>query len=54
MRNLQITAAITNRESASVETYFNEIAKTGLISTEEEIMFAQKIRAGDIAALDPQ
>ncbi len=52
MRNLQISQAITNRETQSVEIYFNEIGKLQLISTEEEILLAKKIKQGDSAALD--
>lgn len=51
MRNLQITQTITNRENVSVELYFNEIGKELLISAQEEIVLAQKIRQGDRAAL---
>ena len=52
MRNLQISQAITNRESRSTETYLNEIGKVDLISAEEEVMLARKIREGDQAALE--
>ena len=52
MRNLQITQAITNRESRSVETYFTEIGKVDMISAEEEVTLAQKIKQGDQAALE--
>ncbi len=52
MRNLQITQSITNRETKSVETYFNEIGKVGLVCAQEEIVLAQKIRQGDQAALE--
>lgn len=52
MRNLNITPSITNRESQSVEIYFNEIGKVKLISAEEEVALAQKIRQGDKAALE--
>jgi RNA polymerase primary sigma factor len=53
MRNLQITQAITNRENKSVEAYFKEIEKQGLITAEEEVILAQKIRQGDQAAHRP-
>src|ERR1051325_7196561 len=52
MRNLQITSSITNRETRSVETYFNEIGKVDLASMEEEVTLARKIRHGDHAALE--
>ncbi|MGN6177612.1 MAG: sigma-70 family RNA polymerase sigma factor [Mucilaginibacter sp.] len=52
MRNLQITTAITNRETAAVEIYFNDISKTNMVSPQEEVELAQKIRQGDQAALD--
>lgn len=52
MRDLQITASITNRESASVEAYLNEIGKVPLIGAEEEAQLARQIRNGDQAALD--
>src|SRR5271170_316557 len=52
MRNLQITQAITNRENTSVELYFSEIGKEPMISAQEEVILAQKIRQGDQAALD--
>ena len=52
MRNLQISQAITNRESRSTETYLGEIGKVDLISAEEEVALARKIREGDQAALE--
>jgi RNA polymerase primary sigma factor len=52
MRNLQITQTITNRENTSVELYFSEIGKEPMISAQEEVILAQKIRQGDRAALD--
>jgi len=52
MRNLQITQTITNRENTSVELYFSEIGKEPMISAQEEVVLAQKIRQGDRAALD--
>ena len=52
MRNLQITQTITNRENISVELYFSEIGKEPMISAQEEVILAQKIRQGDRAALD--
>ncbi|WP_439698274.1 RNA polymerase sigma factor RpoD/SigA [Mucilaginibacter sp. AW1-7] len=52
MRNLQITNTITNRETAAVELYFNDIAKMDMASPQEEVELAQKIRLGDQVALD--
>jgi RNA polymerase primary sigma factor len=52
IRQLQITPSITNRETESVEAYFHEIAKVDLITPEEEVILAQKIRNGDQAALE--
>jgi RNA polymerase primary sigma factor len=51
MRALQITKSITNRESNSVERYFNDMEQEPLISAEEEVLLARKIRGGDLAAL---
>jgi RNA polymerase primary sigma factor len=52
MRNLQITQAITNRESSCVETYLNEISREGMILADEEVALAEKIRQGDKAATE--
>ncbi|MCJ8208225.1 RNA polymerase sigma factor RpoD/SigA [Mucilaginibacter sp. RS28] len=52
MRNIQITERITTVESHVVERYFNEINKVRLISGDEEVMLARKIKAGDRAALE--
>ncbi len=52
MRNLQITQLITNRENQSVELYFNEIGKEEMITAQEEVILAQKIREGDQAAVE--
>ena len=52
MRQLKITKSITNRESASVEKYLQEISREDLLTTEEEVELAQKIRKGDSQALD--
>jgi RNA polymerase primary sigma factor len=52
MRQLKITKSITNRESQSVEKYLQDIAKVDLITAEEEVDLARKIRAGDQAALE--
>ncbi|MFI5218870.1 MAG: RNA polymerase sigma factor RpoD/SigA, partial [Bacteroidia bacterium] len=52
MRQLKITKSITNRESASLEKYLQEIGREGLITAEEEVKLARKIREGDQNALD--
>lgn len=52
MRQLKITQSITNRESQSLDKYLHEIGKVDLITAEEEVILAQKIRAGDHAALE--
>lgn len=52
MRNIQITASITNRESQATELYFNEIGKADLVNADEEFILARKIKQGDMAALD--
>jgi RNA polymerase primary sigma factor len=52
MRQLKITKSITNRESQSLEKYLQEIGKVDLISPEEEVKLAVKIRQGDESALE--
>ncbi|HEY9551379.1 MAG TPA: RNA polymerase sigma factor RpoD/SigA, partial [Prevotella sp.] len=52
MRQLKITKSITNRESASLEKYLQEIGHEELISVEEEVELAQRIRKGDRKALE--
>jgi RNA polymerase sigma factor, sigma-70 family len=52
MRQLKITKSITNRESASLDKYLQEIGKEELISVSEEVELAQRIKQGDRAALD--
>jgi len=52
MRQLKIQKSITNRESASLEKYLQEIGKEILISAEEEVVLAKKIKDGDQRALD--
>ena len=47
MRQLKIQKSITNRESASLEKYCKEIVKQELISAEEEVVLAKKIKEGD-------
>jgi RNA polymerase primary sigma factor len=52
MRQLKITKSITNRESQSLEKYLQEIGKVELISPEEEVKLAIRIKQGDQTALD--
>jgi RNA polymerase primary sigma factor len=52
MRQLKITKSITNRESASLEKYLQEIGKVDLITPEEEVQLAIRIKQGDLRALD--
>ena len=52
MRQLKITKSITNRESQSLEKYLQEIGREELITAEEEVRLARKIKEGDQNALD--
>ena len=52
MRQLKITKQVTNRETASLDKYLQEIGKVELITADEEVVLAQRIRAGDRAALE--
>ncbi len=52
MRQLKITNTITNRDSATLEKYFNEVSKVDLLTVDEEIDLAQRIREGDQLALE--
>ena len=52
MRQLKITKSITNRESASLDKYLQEIGREELISVSEEVELAQRIKKGDKAALE--
>ena len=52
MRQLKITKSITNRESASLDKYLQEIGKEDLITVEEEVDLAQRIKKGDKEALE--
>ena len=52
MRQLKISQSITNRETASLEQYLSDIAKIPMVSPQEEVVLAQKIRDGDQAALE--
>ncbi|HBG24824.1 MAG: RNA polymerase subunit sigma [Bacteroidetes bacterium GWF2_41_61] len=52
MRQLKITKSITNRESASLDKYLQEIGREELITVEDEVELAQRIRKGDQEALE--
>ena len=52
MRQLKISKSITNRETASLDKYLQDIGKEELITTDEEVQLAQRIRAGDQQALE--
>lgn len=52
MRQLKITKSITNRESASLDKYLQEIGREDLITVEEEVELAQAIKRGDRQALE--
>ena len=51
MRQLKITKQITNRETASLDKYLTEIGRESLISADEEVELAKRIKTGDQAAL---
>ena len=52
MRQLKINKSITNRESASLDKYLQEIGREDLIPAQEEVELAQRIREGDHIALE--
>ncbi len=52
MRQLKITKSITNRETASLDKYLQEIGREELITAEEEVLLAQRIKQGDQIALE--
>lgn len=52
MRQLKIVKQVTNRDTASLDKYLQEIAKVGLISAEEEVRLAKRIKQGDKQALE--
>ncbi len=52
MRQLKITKSITNRNTASLDKYLQDIGKESLITAEEEVQLARRIRTGDTIALE--
>jgi len=52
MRQLKISKQITNRNTGTLDKYLSDIAKETLLTTDEEVELAQRIKAGDQAALD--
>ena len=52
MRQLKITKSITNRESQSLDKYLQEIGREELITAEQEVELAQRIKQGDQIALE--
>ncbi|MCK9618410.1 MAG: sigma-70 family RNA polymerase sigma factor [Lentimicrobiaceae bacterium] len=52
MRQLKITKQVTNRETASLDKYLQEIGKVELITADEEVSLAQRIKQGDKSALE--
>ena len=52
MRQLKISKSITNRELGSLDKYLADIAREDMVTPEEEVVLAQRIREGDVIALD--
>ena len=51
MRNFRITQTITNRQDASLGLYFKDVSNLSLISPEEEVVLAEKVKQGDVKAM---
>jgi RNA polymerase primary sigma factor len=52
MRQLKISKSITNRELGSLDKYLADIARENMVTPEEEVILAQRIKAGDEIALE--
>jgi RNA polymerase primary sigma factor len=52
MRQLKITKQVTNRDTLSLDKYLHEIGKVELLSAEEEVELAKKIKRGDRGSLE--
>ena len=52
MKQLKITTKITSRDSFSIDKYLSEISKLPMMSEEEEVLVAKRIREGDSAAME--
>lgn len=52
MKQLKITTKITSRDSFSIDKYLSEISKLPMLSEEEEVLVAKKIREGDSEAME--
>ena len=52
MRQLKIIKQVTNRETPSLDKYLHEIGKVDLITAEEEVELARRIKNGDVKALE--
>jgi RNA polymerase primary sigma factor len=52
MRQLKITNTITNRDSATLEKYFNEVSKLELLTADDEVQLSNRIKQGDQLALE--
>ena len=52
MRQLKIAKQVTNRDTASLDKYLQEIGRVDLISADEEVELAKRIKAGDRQALE--